>query len=94
MTPHHSFDSKSTKWQVRQLEKIQKQEFLETAETYLPRLHLLCPPPKGHIGVAGARAIPFLLFDNRDEEATFADFPFAAPVIKYFLDQLVILLQQ
>lgn len=66
----------------------------KTADTYFPRLHLLCPSTEGHIGVAGARAIPFLLFDNGDEEATFTDFPFAAPVIKDFLDQLVILLQQ
>lgn len=63
-------------------------------DTYLPCLHLLCPSAEGHIRVAGARAIPFFLFDNWDEEATFADFPFAAPVIKYFLDQLVILFQQ
>lgn len=61
---------------------------------YLPGLHFLCSPAEGHVRVAGAGAIPLLLFDAWDEGATLACFPFAAPVVKHLLDQLIVLLQQ
>lgn len=64
------------------------------ADSYLPGLHFLCPSAKGHIGVAGARAIPFLLLDVGDEGTTLAGFPLAAPVVEHLLDQLIVLLQQ
>lgn len=63
-------------------------------DSYLPGLHLLRPSAEGHIGVAGAGAIPFLLLDVGDEGATLAGFPLAAPVVEHLLDQLIILLQQ
>lgn len=63
-------------------------------DSYLPSLHLLRPSAEGHIGVAGARAIPLLLLDIGDEGAALAGFPLAAPVVENLLDQLVILLQQ
>lgn len=62
--------------------------------SYLPGLHLLRPSTEGHVGVAGARAIPLLLLHVGDEGATLAGFPLAAPVVEHFLDQLVVLLQQ
>lgn len=63
-------------------------------KSYLPSLHLLCPSAKGHIRVAGARAIPLLLLDAGDEAATLASFPLPAPVVKDLLDQFIVLLQQ
>lgn len=63
-------------------------------DSYLPGLHLFCPSAEGHIGVAGARAIPLLLLDGGDEGATLAGFPLATPVVEHLLDQLIVLLQQ
>lgn len=63
-------------------------------EYYLPGLHLLCSAAEGHVRVAGAGAIPLLLLDIRDEAATLGSFPFAAPVVKNLLNQLIILFQQ
>lgn len=60
---------------------------------YLSGLHLLRPSTEGHIGVAGARAIPFLLLNVGDEGTALAGFPLAAPIVKHLLDQLVVLLQ-
>lgn len=60
----------------------------------LPGLHLLSAPSKGHIGVVGAGAVPLLLLDGGDQRVGFAVFPLAAPVVKDFLDELVVLLQQ
>lgn len=61
---------------------------------HLSGLHLLRPATEGHVGVAGAGAIPLLLLDVGDEGAATARFPPAAPVVKHLLDQLVLLLQQ
>lgn len=64
------------------------------SHTHLSGLHLLRPATEGHVGVAGARAIPLLLLDVGDEAAATARFPLAAPIVKHLLDQLVVLLQQ
>lgn len=57
-------------------------------------MHLLRPASEGHVGVAGAGAIPLLLLDVGDEGAAAARFPLATPVVEHLLDQLVVLLQQ
>lgn len=62
--------------------------------TDLPGLHLLRAPSKGHVGVAGAGAVPPLLLDVGDERVGLTVFPLAAPVVKDLLDELVILLQE
>lgn len=69
---------------------------LNTAEkkTDLSRLHLLGASSKGHVGVTGAGAVPFLLLHGGDEGVGFAAFPLAAPVVEDLLDELVVLLQQ
>ena len=67
---------------------------LSAKTTNLPGLHLLSAPSEGHIGITGAGAIPFLLLDGGDERVGLAVFPFAAPVVKDLLDELVVLLQQ
>lgn len=56
-------------------------------------MHLLRPATEGHVGVAGAGAIPLLLLDVGDEGAAAARFPLAAPIVEHLLDQLVVLLQ-
>lgn len=63
------------------------------AHSHLSGLHLLRPATEGHVGVAGAGAIPLLLLDVGDEGAATARFPLAAPIVKHLLDQLVVLLQ-
>lgn len=65
-----------------------------TGTTDLPGLHLLSASSEGHIGVTSAGAIPFLLLDGGNERVCFTVFPLAAPVVKNFFDELVILLQQ
>lgn len=63
-------------------------------DSYLSGLHFLRPSTEGHIGVAGARAIPLFLLDIGDEGAPLAGFPLTAPIVENLLDQFIILLQQ
>lgn len=75
-------------------ENVPQQSMLAAVYSYLPGLHLLGPTAEGHVGVAGARAIPLFLLDVGKEEATLASFPLATPVVKHLLDQLIIFFQQ
>lgn len=68
-------------------------DYTSAFRSYLPGLHLLCPSAEGHVRVASARAISLLLLDKREEAASLADFPLAAPVVKHLLDQLIVLFQ-
>lgn len=62
--------------------------------THLPGLHLLRPPPEGHVGVAVGGAVPPLLLDVRNQRRTSAGLPLPHPVIVDRLQQVVILIQQ
>lgn len=60
--------------------------------TDLSGLHFLSATSEGHVGVVGAGAIPFLLLDSGDQRVGLAVFPFAAPVVKNFLDEFIVFL--
>jgi len=69
-------------------------EPIQAQMSYLPGLHLLRPSAEGHVGVAGAGAVPLLPLAGGDEGPPRAGFPLAAPVVEHLLDQLIVLLQQ
>ena len=67
---------------------------LKPVDAHLAGLHLLGPPPEGHVGVAGAGSVPLLLLHHGQQAARLAHLPLAAPVVEHLLDQLVVLLQE
>lgn len=62
--------------------------------SHLSGLHLLSPPPEGHVGVVVGGAIPLLLLDLGDEGGPPAVLALPHPVVIDSLDQVIVLIEQ